>query len=186
MNEEERYGIVARLLVEGDIQGTGYRVLVMRNARRMGVVGIVKNLVDGRVEIFCQCKDRPHMDEFIKKISVQKPRDIFSPNVERIQKLVGWPEIEKVGGLTKEEFEEKLRFFKIDYGDIEESQQEVLTKLDIGSQLVSRMNVNVTTRFDSLDNAYDSFGEKIDSIHSDLKSMVEQFGKLVDYFIKKE
>lgn len=77
MNEEERYGIVAKLLVEGDIQGTGYRVLVMRNARRMGVVGIVKNLVDRRVEIFCQCKDRPHMDEFIKKINVQKPRDIF-------------------------------------------------------------------------------------------------------------
>jgi acylphosphatase len=189
MDGEEEYKIVARLLVEGDIQGVGYRTFVRRVARRIGVRGLVRNLKDGRVEIFCQCKDRHHLDKFIEKIKVRSdPEEFFSPNVERIRRLVGWPEVEKAGGPTEEEF----GLFKIDYGEIEKSQQEILTKLDIGSFLVTktnksirRMNDDMTERFDTLDEKYDSFGKKIDSIRSDLKSIAEQFKKLVDHFIKE-
>jgi acylphosphatase len=42
----------ARLyLVSGRVQGVGYRYFAMRTAQQLGVLGTVKNLRDGRVEV---------------------------------------------------------------------------------------------------------------------------------------
>lgn len=41
----------AEILVEGDVQGVGYRDFVQRRASRLGLTGYVMNLRDGRVRV---------------------------------------------------------------------------------------------------------------------------------------
>jgi acylphosphatase len=41
-----------RFLVSGMVQGVGYRFFAQRAAGRIGVAGYVKNLHDGRVEVY--------------------------------------------------------------------------------------------------------------------------------------
>lgn len=44
----------AHVLVEGRVQGVGFRAFVHRNATEEGLSGWVKNLADGRVELEVQ------------------------------------------------------------------------------------------------------------------------------------
>ncbi len=41
-----------RFLVSGLVQGVGYRFFAQRVAERLGVAGYVKNMRDGRVEVY--------------------------------------------------------------------------------------------------------------------------------------
>jgi acylphosphatase len=42
----------ARFYVSGLVQGVGYRYFAHRAARQLGITGYVKNLSDGRVEVY--------------------------------------------------------------------------------------------------------------------------------------
>jgi acylphosphatase len=43
-----------RLYIEGSVQGVFYRAFIKENAERYNVKGFVRNLEDGRVEIFLE------------------------------------------------------------------------------------------------------------------------------------
>ena len=44
----------AEILVEGRVQGVGYRAFVERHAASLGLVGYVMNLDDGRVRVYVE------------------------------------------------------------------------------------------------------------------------------------
>ncbi len=57
----------AHLLISGMVQGVGYRYFAARKAQLYGLKGLVKNLVDGRVEVVAE-GDRSMLEEFIKDL----------------------------------------------------------------------------------------------------------------------
>ena len=50
--------VARRFLVSGRVQGVGFRFFTQDIARREGVMGVVRNLPDGRVEIVAEGDDQ--------------------------------------------------------------------------------------------------------------------------------
>jgi acylphosphatase len=67
------------ILVEGLVQGVGFRWFVLRRAEAAGIKGWVKNLYNGKVEIEAEA-DRSLLEEFIKEIKVG-PRSAHVTNL---------------------------------------------------------------------------------------------------------
>lgn len=62
------------LIVEGDVQGVGYRQYVAKVGRKLKLTGFVENLEDGTVHI--QCKGpKKAIVEFKKKINQKNPAE---------------------------------------------------------------------------------------------------------------
>jgi acylphosphatase len=60
--------VARRFLISGIVQGVGYRFFAMRAAARHHMVGTVRNLANGRVEVVAE-GERDAMDEFKKDLS---------------------------------------------------------------------------------------------------------------------
>ncbi len=55
------------VIVEGRVQGVGFRGFCMLQAQSRGLTGSVKNLSNGMVEIFVQ-GEKNQIDDFLKKV----------------------------------------------------------------------------------------------------------------------
>ena len=67
------------IVVEGLVQGVGFRWFVHRRAEAIGVRGWVRNLYNGNVEIEAEA-DRSLLEEFIKEIKIG-PRSAHVSNL---------------------------------------------------------------------------------------------------------
>lgn len=75
----------ARIVVSGVVQGVGYRALVKQVARQLGLKGLVRNLEDAKVEIFCEGPS-DKIKQFLSKIDRKaKAEDFLSVNVSEIK-----------------------------------------------------------------------------------------------------
>jgi len=54
-------------LVTGRVQGVGFRWYVLQHARRLGLSGWVRNLVDGNVEILAEGPKR-HLESLVESL----------------------------------------------------------------------------------------------------------------------
>lgn len=69
-----------KYLISGRVQGVGYRFFAERWAHELGVCGYVKNLWDGRVEIYA-IGDEAALDEF-KRHLFEGPRSARVTGIE--------------------------------------------------------------------------------------------------------
>ncbi len=51
-----------RYFISGQVQGVGYRFFAVRVAQRLGIAGFVRNLRDGRVEVYAIGDGGQHED----------------------------------------------------------------------------------------------------------------------------
>lgn len=73
----------AEIVVEGDVQGVGYRNYAQRRAERLGLSGFVMNLKDGRVRARAE-GPRELIQEFVRELEK-------GPPLSRVEKVtVRW------------------------------------------------------------------------------------------------
>ncbi|MEO8032272.1 MAG: acylphosphatase [Gemmatimonadota bacterium] len=75
-----------RWLVTGMVQGVGFRAFVAREASGLGIVGMVRNLDDGRVEVVAE-GDPVSMEQLLRAVQIG-PRSAAVTNVENADILV--------------------------------------------------------------------------------------------------
>ncbi len=171
--------IKGRLVVEGNVQGVGYRVIVRQIARKNGIKGKVKNIDNGNVEIYCEGDNQTSVLKFVESIEIKsKHDDISTINVETIQKF--WEGEEGYNLL-----DEPMERFEIDYeGDIE---QKNLERLETGSLMMYGVNEKLSTThsdFNKLDDKYDKVSQKLDAINNNISNLVDHLGTIIDRFVE--
>jgi acylphosphatase len=72
--------VARRFLVSGRVQGVGFRFFTQDIARREGVMGVVRNLPDGRVEIVAEGDD-----ESLARLEVAVRRGPSHARVEHVE-----------------------------------------------------------------------------------------------------
>lgn len=156
--------IQKRLIIIGRVQDVDYRETVKDIARDMSILGEVRNLKNGSVEISCECKDRKQLDEFEKKITV-KEQSHHKPYVEKIDE---YPEYLKLSGI-----------FTIDYGDL---QNQLLKKTIIGSKSMKSMDAKMGSMDTEMKSMNKNLGNKLDSLNNNItnqfNTMEEKYGEI--------
>lgn len=69
----------AHVVVEGLVQGVGFRWFAARSAQSLGLVGVVRNRYDGTVEIEAE-GERSAVEELLKKLKIG-PRSAHVTNL---------------------------------------------------------------------------------------------------------
>jgi acylphosphatase len=71
-----------RYLVDGRVQGVGYRYFALREAEGLGVTGFARNLPDGRVEVVAEGSEQA-LEAFEKRLR-EGPAFATVSGVERV------------------------------------------------------------------------------------------------------
>lgn len=79
--------------IKGRVQGVGFRVTARQLAMALGIVGIVRNLADGSVEVYAQGR-RQRVEELLKALKMPegpgKVSAIFSEEISPVNRYVGF------------------------------------------------------------------------------------------------
>jgi acylphosphatase len=75
-------------IYEGHVQGVGFRVTVRRAAAGFEVTGWVRNLPDGRVELFAQSADKAELEGFLDDVRDGE----MSGNIRKVERAVTQPD----------------------------------------------------------------------------------------------
>lgn len=84
-----------RYFVSGMVQGVGYRFFAQAAAEQLRISGFVRNLGDGRVEVFAMATPEQHVE--LRTMLERGPR--FS-SVSKVQEEPAAPDLQYDGGFT--------------------------------------------------------------------------------------
>jgi acylphosphatase/regulator of replication initiation timing len=144
------------LIVTGNVQGAGFRALVKKIARSMGIKGRVQNLDDGTVEIYCEAEESI-FERFIKTIDIKhRNGNLLAIDVQAIKQHP-----EGTAEYHGENAPAPFMAFDIEYGQLGHSltfaERESLERQELlivgGTQVLDGLGV---------------VGDKVDNMHEDM------------------
>jgi len=158
-----------RIIVKGNVQGAGFRALVKKIARSMGIKGRVQNLDDGTVEIYCEAEE-DILIRFVKAIDIrQKDGNLLAIDVQEMKIYLDGSD-----GYSKKDAMEPFTSFEIDYRqDLTVAEKESLERQELlivgGSQVSDRLEV--------VGQKVDGVGQDVRAMHSDMNVRFEGLDK---------
>jgi acylphosphatase len=178
----------ATIIVEGWIQGVGYRTFVKQVAVQEGLKGLVRNLSGGKVEVFCE-GDTARINSFLAKINYKGKKD--DPLSAYVENLTVSTEGDAGYCGPWRDFTD----FQVDYGFEIHSpvEQAMLENLENGKIYVASTNVKLdelTGEFAAFrqetSSNFELMEEKYGSISQEMKKISSILDKLANAYIEKQ
>jgi len=169
-----------RILVEGILQGVGYRAIVKQAARFSGVKGLIRNLDDGRVEIFCEGSNSA-LKSFHKLIEIKgKPKDILNIDVSKIECF-------EEGKKGYSQAWKPFRGFEIDYGvkKVSPFEESTLEDHEFGKLYFSSFRNELKSFREETQINFAQMAEKYGDISAELKEFRTGIEKFLTRFLKE-
>ena len=158
-----------RLVVTGRVQRGGYRAQVAQIASQIGIKGVVRNLKDGSVEIFCEAGEEA-LRKFKKMIDIKSPpEDLFGVNVEKINAY-------SEGDKNYVNPPKKFEYFHIDYLD-EDLLKTSVERSEIGILVFKSMHKDLKSELKGFRNETKT---GFQTIKTDYGKISQDLGKAVD------
>jgi acylphosphatase len=141
-------------IVDGVVQGVGYREEVQSVAHELGLTGTVRNLGDGRVRIIAE-GDEGVLRTFQERINIVKGRIRVEEIISRCSKGTG-----------------QFRRFRIDRGpNISNGELELMEKLDKGYYMMEDMNARLSGKMDITNESIREVGTDVKAVGTDVKAV---------------
>ena len=169
-----------RIIAFGDVQGVGYRQFVWKIATKLGIVGTVKNLDDGTVEVIAQ-GENGKMDEFLAKINAHE----YPINVEKLEIAEIPPQdfrrFKIIRGDPTDELGERLdvagkymyKMMRLQELTLQK-QDQMLQKQDTTISAINNLSNTMSQKFDALDVKYGSISENLEKINHTSEKLIEK------------
>ena len=170
----------ARIVVDGVVQGVGYRALVKQGARQLGLKGLIRNLEDTKVEIFCE-GPRDKINKFLKKIDRKaKPEDFLRINVAKIECF--WEGQENYQPAWKE-----YKRFEVDY-EVEELsvfEEATLEDHEFGKVYFTGFRDELKQFREDTNTNFGEMAKKYGDISTELKEFRKTVERFLDAFLSQ-
>ncbi len=174
------------IVVEGWIQSVGFRSFVKRVAGQLGLKGLVRNLPDGTVEIFCE-GSLSQINTFLKMLDYKGKKD--DPLSAYVEKLTVCHEGDKgYSGPWK-----TYVGFEIDYGfevaspvdralmeHLESGTLYVASSRDGFGQMKDEFSMfrkETNSNFETMEDKYGSISKEMEKMRTTLEKLVEAYIK---------
>lgn len=136
------------ILIDGDVQGVGFRPYIEKIAKKQGIVGFAENLHFRPVKLVCEGEEEI-VDSFLDKIREHAPFHITTEKIEVLER----------------EIIEKLSFKSF---EIVKDREITLEHIDERLQTGVNVMISMNNKLDKLDSKLD----KLDSIEKGQEKMI--------------
>jgi len=201
--------IRATLTISGDVQDAGYRGIIIRTGRKLGLVGSVENIPNGTVKVVCE-SEKKTIEEFVSKIKIKtettEVEDIKVEYNDSSGEFAGKGFTVKIEesfrGLAQELFQgysTSEKYFNIGWdkqdktvGAIKDMHQELKGFREESKQSFDSLNKNLTgfrdetkTEFQTIKTDYGKISQDLGKAVDSINTIAKSIEKLAEAIAKK-